>query len=140
VVILLGLVFYFLGAMAQYNYEVWAQPVGKVKTTIQYEANDLEMQRRLNGEIVTEEITDPLCYEVIECQRVAEGNLNLIRAQRRRLRFSKLAHLQDEVLDKLRVYHPYSGEQMDVLVIGLKRKYEKGRSVTDELTCWRYVP
>lgn len=140
IVIILSLLFYMLAAAAQYQYEVWAQPVGKVKTTIQYEANDEELQHKLNGEIVTEEITDPLCYEVIECRRVAEGNLNMLNAQRRRLSFTKLAHLQDELLDKLKVYHPYSGEGMEVLVIGLKRTYTKGQSVLDNINCWRHIP
>lgn len=138
--ILCSLLFYVLAAVAQYQYEVWAMPVGRVKNTIQYEANDLDMQRALNGEIVTEEITDPLCYEVVECRRVAEGNLNMLSAQRRRVSFSKLAHLQDELLDKLKVYHPYSGEGMEILVIGLTRSYTKGRSVMDKINCWRYIP
>lgn len=138
--ILCSLLFYILAAVAQYQYEVWGMPVGKVKTTIQYEANDIALQRQLNGEIVTEEITDPLCYEVVECRRVSEGNLNMLASQRRRLSFSKLAHLQDELLDKLKVYHPYSGEGMEVLVIGLTRAYTKGKSVIDKMTCWRYIP
>jgi hypothetical protein len=137
-----GLVFYILAAMASYQYEIWARPVGRVKNTIQYVADDLEFQSKLNGEIITEEITDPLCQSVTECRRVAEGNLEMIKAQRRRIRFNKLAHLQDELMDKIKVYHPYSGEGMELLVVGLKRTYTKGEGggVFDEIDGWRYIP
>lgn len=137
--ITVSLVLYILAAMASYQYEVWARPVGRVKTTIQYVANDVEFQQKLNGEIITEQITDPLCNEVTECRRVAEGNLEMIKAQRRRISFKKLAHLQDEMLDKLKVYHPYSGEAMELLVVGLKRTYAKGEGVFDEIDGWRYI-
>jgi hypothetical protein len=140
VAIATSLVLYILAAMANYQYEVWARPLGRVKTTIQYEADDIEFQQKLNGEIITEEITDALCNSVTECRRVAEGNLEMIKAQRRRLRFKKLTHLQDELLDKLKVYHPYSNEAMEVLVVGLKRTYEKGAGCFDEIEGWRYIP
>jgi hypothetical protein len=135
-----SLVFYILAAMAQYAYEVYARPLGRVKTTIQYVADDIEFQQKLNGEIITEEITDALCNSVAECRRVAEGNLAMIKAQRSRISFSKLCHLEDELLDKLKVYHPYSGEGMEVLVVGLKRTYVKGQNVIDDIEGWRYIP
>jgi hypothetical protein len=131
---------YILAAMANYQYEIWARPLGRVKTTIQYEANDVEFQQKLNGEIITEEITDPLCNSVTECRRVAEGNIEMIKAQRSRIQFTKLGHLQDELLDKLKVYHPYSNEGMELLVVGLKRTYTKGQGVFDEIDGWRYIP
>jgi hypothetical protein len=135
-----SLVMYILAAMANYQYEIWARPLGRVKTTIQYEANDVEFQQKLNGEIITEEITDPLCNSVTECRRVAEGNIEMIKAQRSRIQFTKLGHLQDELLDKLKVYHPYSNEGMELLVVGLKRTYTKGQGVFDEIDGWRYIP
>jgi hypothetical protein len=135
-----ALVFYILAAVANYQYEVWARPLGRVKTTIQYEANDVEFQRKLNGEIVTEEITDPLCNSITECRRVAEGNLAMVRAQRSRVSFRKIAHLQDELMDKLKVYHPHSAEGMEMLVVGLKRSYTKGEGVFDQIDGWRYKP
>lgn len=135
-----ALVFYILAAVAQYQYEIWARPLGRVKNTIQYEANDLEFQRELNGEVVTQQITDALCYTVAECKRVAEGELAMVRAQRSRLAFKKLTHLQDELLDKIKVYHVYSSEAMEVLVVSLKRTYEKGKGVFDDIEGWRYIP
>ena len=111
-----------------------------MKNKIQYEANDIELQEELNGEIITEEITDPLCNTVAECRRVAEGNLEMIKAQRRRVNFRKLTHLQDELMDKLKVYHPYSDEDMEILVVGLKRTYSKDAGVFDEIDGWRYMP
>lgn len=138
--IAISLIFYILAAVAQYQYEIYARPLGRVKNTIQYEANDLEFQRELNGEIVTQEITDALCYSITECRRVAEGELQMVRAQRSRLAFKKLAHLQDELLDKIKVYHVYSAEPMEVFVVGLKRTYEKGKGVFDDIQGWRYIP
>jgi hypothetical protein len=135
-----SLVFYILAAMANYQYEIWARPVGRVKSTIQYEANDVEFQQALNGEIITEEMTDALCNTVTECRRVAEGNLAMIKAQRSRVGFRKVAHLQDELMDKLKVYHPYSGEAMEMLVVGIKRAYTKGEGVFDTIDAWRYKP
>jgi len=137
-----GVVFYLLAAVAQYQYEVWANPLGKVKTTIQYVADDLEFQRKLNGEIVTQEITDALCDTVGQCRRVAEGNIGIVKAQRSRLSFSKLAHLQDELLDMLKVYHPYSNEAMEILIVSLQRSYSKGDNggVVDTIEGWRYRP
>jgi len=70
---------------------------------------------------------------------VADGNLAMVTAQRRRLEFSKLAHLQDELLDKVKVYHPYSGEGMEVLIVGLQRTYTKGQGVFDKISGWRYI-
>jgi len=138
--IAISLILYILAAVAQYQYEVWARPLGRVKTTIQYEANDEELQRKLNGEIVTREFTDPLCNSVTECRRVAEGNLEMLKAQRRRVSFQKITHLQDELLDKIKVYHPYSGEGMEILIVNLKRTYEKGKGVFDKIEGWRYIP
>jgi hypothetical protein len=135
-----ALVFYILAAMANYQYEIWARPLGRVKSTIQYEANDIEFQRKLNGEIVTEEITDALCNTVTECRRVAEGNLEMIKAQRSRVNFKKIAHMQDELLDKIKVYHPHSGEGMELIVVGVKRTYTKGEGVFDHVEGWRYKP
>jgi len=140
VAIAAALVFYILAAVANYQYEVWARPLGRVKSTIQYEANDVEFQQKLNGEIVTEEITDALCNTITECRRVAEGNLAMVRAQRSRIAFKKVAHLQDELLDKIKVYHPYSGEGMEILIVGLKRMYTKGEGVFDQIDAWRYIP
>jgi hypothetical protein len=137
------LCFYLLMAAANYQYEIWANPMGEEKTSIQYLASDTENQRNLGGRIVRRDIDDPFCYTVSECSRVAEGNLAIISAQRRRVKFTKVAHMQDEILDKISIVHPYSGETMEILVTGITRTYRKGSEnsagVFDEIEGWRVV-
>jgi len=127
-----------LGAAANYSYNIWARPIGHERKSFQATANDLEFQQQLNGKVVPEVIDDPLCYTISSCQTVAEFELSVVTAQRRRLKFEKTSHLQDEVGDKLRIQHPYSGVNMDVLVANLKRKVKFGKnaSVIDKIEGW----
>jgi hypothetical protein len=135
--------FYILMAVANYQYEIWANPMGEEKTSIQYLAQDTDFQRSLKGRIVKRDIDDPFCYTLSECMRVAEGNLALVTAQRRRIKFVKVADMQDELLDKIRVNHPYSGESVDVVITSLTRTYKKGLDNTsgffDAIEGWRIV-
>jgi len=41
--------------------------------------------------------------------------------QRKRVTFSKIAHLQDEVGDTIQINHPYTGVAMKVFITDLKR-------------------
>ncbi len=125
--ILLAIILYILGAVAHYQYEVHARPLGRVKLTIQAIANDIAFQIKLNGEIVTQEITDPLCETVLECQRVADGNMELVKAQRSRINIKKLAHLQDELLDKIKVYHRLVGRGWNCWLLDSHAHIKKGR-------------
>lgn len=135
--IMTNLLVYALCAVANYAFNVWVQPIGYVKETVQYLAEDTTMQDALNGQTIVEEIEDPLCYTVAQCQMVAEHEIDVARYQRNRLKFTKLAHLQDELLDKLRVIHPYSEQNLDIIVTNLKRTVIIGGEVMDEVEGWR---
>ena len=114
-----------LGAVANYGYEIWAQPVGHEKQMFQASAEDTVFQNELNGMIITQEIQDPFCYTVSMAQIVATHEMTTIMGQRRRVRFTKLAHLQDELMDIIEVPHPYSGQPLRYFIAGLTRVYEK---------------
>jgi hypothetical protein len=120
-----SVLFYTLACVAGYSYNVWARPLGKEKQTIQAQADDYALQRELGGQIVEVRIDDPLCYEVAHCQRVADQELEVVKAQRRRVRFAKTAHLQDEVGDVIQIVHPYSGVARRVFITNLSRSYTK---------------
>lgn len=133
----LNLLCYALLAVATYDFEIWAMPVGKQKQTIQYLARDDSAMSVINMQPVVEEIEDPLCYEVAECQRVAEYELNVMKYQRERIKLSKLGHLQDEIHDMLVVNHPYSGQPMSILVANLVRTLVIKGELTDSIEGWR---
>ena len=136
---------YSLATVAAYSYKVHARPLGHQRQTVQATANDTDLQQSLNGVVIESRIEDPYCYSVQECQRVADYELSIIQAQRRRLSFSKIAHLQDEVGDVLQVKHPYTNEALSVVVTDLQRRYTKperssvGGGVIDAVTGWRQV-
>lgn len=125
-----------LAAVANYQYEIWASPRGQVRQTVQAVADDLVFQRQL-GFVVTEGIEDSLCYSVGECQRVANGTLDLVIAERNRAKVSKPTHLQDEIMDLIRFPHLYSGEDIDLFIVKLERHYKRGAPMTDQLDGWR---
>ena len=135
--ILISLFCYAVLATATYDIEVYAHPVGKEKQTIQYVAVDTSEMNIVNQQPVIEEIEDVLCYSASECQRVAEFELNILKYQRSRVRMSKLAHLQDQVLDMITVVHPFSGQTMQLLIANLTRTLSFKGSMIDTLEGWR---
>lgn len=128
---------YALGSLAQYDYEIYAKPLGHENQTFQAEANDLVSQRELDGQVITEEIDDAFCYEIAHCQRVSTQELEIVKAQRNRSSFSKIAHLQDEVGDMLQINHPYTALALKIFLPKLTRVYQKGTGVTDRAEGWR---
>jgi hypothetical protein len=137
-----SIVINILGAVANYDYEIWAQPVGKEKLTIQAIANDVPFQQEI-GRIVNDVIEDPLCYTVGQCQTVAQQEIKLLQLQRQRIKFSKTAHLQDEVGDIISLPHPYSGQAIKTYVTELKRimtipeRGNSGGKFIDSIEGWR---
>ena len=128
---------YILGALAQYDYEIYANPIGHEKQTFQAVADDYVFQRKLNGLVVSTKIDDPFCYEIQQCQIVADRELSIAQAQRSRVSFSKPAHLQDEVGDMLRIIHPYTGVSIDIFITAISRSWQKGVGVIDTIEGWR---
>lgn len=110
-----------LGATGNYQYEIWAQPLGKIKRSIQGQANDLPFQVDC-GMIVEKKFEDPMCYTVSQCIEVAEFELMIAKLQRSRIKFSKITHLQDEEGDIIQIPHPFTGTTLKIYVTNLTRK------------------
>jgi hypothetical protein len=134
---LLNIMLMILGAIASYNYNIWARPIGHEKKTFQARADDEEFQSELGDKTIATTIDDPMCYTISSCQTVANQEMDIVKAQRRRLKFKKTAHLQDEIGDILELAHPYSGETLKILVPNLKRTMRIGKEFIDEIQGWR---
>lgn len=133
---------YFLSCIASYQYEIYAKPVGEERQTIQCKAEDYGMIHYLDGTEIVEKLDDPYCDTVAECCRVANYEIDIVKAQRRRVTATKLTHLQDELGDMIKFKHPFTNLDMEVLIVELKRKFTKPEQngtggVIDELTLWR---
>ncbi len=113
-----------LGSVANYQLEVWGQPLGKIRESIQGQANDLDHQTEINA-IVEQVVEDPLCFTFSDCMDVANFELMVVQMQRRRVKYKKITHLQDEDGDTIRVVHPYSGQNIDLFITDLKRTFKK---------------
>lgn len=109
-----------LGSTANYQYEIWAQPLGSVRRSVQGTWNDEEHQSEI-GAVIPAVITDPLCYSAADCIAVATFEGTVVQMQRKRVTITKTAHLQDEEGDTIRRVHPYSGQNIDLFIAKLKR-------------------
>jgi hypothetical protein len=127
---LVSVVFYLLAAVANYSFEIYAFPIGAEKQTFQAQADDMDSQRKI-GFIAKTETEDPFCYDVATCQLVADREMQVVMAQRRRITFKKIAHLQDEIGDILQIVHPYSTQAMNVYVTSISRAYSKPDGMAD---------
>ncbi|MFA7100021.1 MAG: sialidase family protein [Eubacteriales bacterium] len=111
-----------LGASGNFQYEVYANPIGEVKRSVEGEANDLTFQTRI-GYVVEKRMEDPFCYSVSECSKRAQRELDVVMAQRNRITIEKITHLQDEEGDTILFVHPISGQNLRVFVTDLTRSY-----------------
>jgi uncharacterized membrane protein len=118
-----------LGSIANYQIEIWGKPLGQIRRSIQGTANDTTHQIEI-GYIVEEVIEDPFCYTREDCEAVAEFELMVARLQRRRVKLTKIAHLQDEDGDTIRLKHPISNQDLDLYLCSLQRRFKK--STADE--------
>lgn len=119
-----------LGSTASYQLEVWATPLGSLRRSVQGSWNDEEHQTEIKA-VVEQVVDDPLCYSVADCVAVASFEGMVAQMQRRRVTITKVAHLQDEDGDTIRVTHPYSGENLDLFVASLKRTFKKADAGSD---------
>jgi len=108
-------------SQANYSYTLYAQPFGQVKQSVQGEWDDLELQNKM-GFINSKKIIDPLCYTSVDCQQLANFEGMVSKYQRRRVKIDKIAHLQDECGDIIQVPHPYTGNNIKILITTLTRK------------------
>lgn len=139
VILEINLIISILCGVASYSYNIWARPIGHEKRSHQATANDYDFQEELNGKIIAETIDDPYGYTVSICQTVADNEMGLISAQRRRHKFIKTAHLMDEIGDVISIPHPYSGETMRTMIVNLKREMKIGKYWLDHIEGWRLV-
>jgi hypothetical protein len=124
IVVLVTALAYILGAVANYEYDVYAQPIGREKQQMQATADDEEFQAEI-GKVVEEFIEDPLSYSMSICQRVADREIELAKLQRKRLSLEKITHLQDEVGDVVSFPHPYGGHTMKLMITEITRTYNR---------------
>lgn len=130
-----------LGSSANYQYEVWAQPLGSERRSVQATWDDTEHQVEI-GSIVPAVFTDPLCYSPADCYEVAAFEGMVAQMQRKRVTITKVAHLQDEEGDTIRRVHPYSGQNIDLFIARIRRALvvpapgEGGGVFTDEVEGW----
>ena len=144
--LLIGTLFYMLGCVATYNYNIFAKPIGHEKQTFQNEANDFPTQRELDGQVITQSIDDPFCYTVTSCGDVAGYEMDVLIAQRNRVKFGQIADLRIEIGDVILRDHPYSGEEIRTFMTNLDRRYKKpsGPGKTDgyfldDVQGWRQI-
>lgn len=111
-----------LAAVGNYAFTIHACPIGQNYQTFEASANDLELQNDLRGTVIETRIDDPLVYDASQAQQVAQRELWILQAQRRRVKFSKTVHLQDDAGDTLQIPHPYTGALLTLFVTNLTRR------------------
>ena len=109
-----------ISAIGNFQYEIWARPLGLIKRSVQGQADDSDLQAEI-GDTITQKLEDPLCYSVGDCTLVAQQEIMVHKLQRKRVTFSKIADFRDEVGDTIQVNHPYTGAAMKVFITDLKR-------------------
>jgi hypothetical protein len=126
-----------LAATATFQYEVWGNPVGYVRQSVQGEWDDYASQASL-GSVCAKTIADPLCYSQSDCATVAAFEGMVAQAQRSRVTFQKVMNLQDEDGDTITIPHPYTGDTMTVFITQLTRRILPNRDgyAWDEIEGW----
>ena len=89
--------------------------------------------------VIEKKFTDPLCYSRQDCNEVADFEIMVIKAQRNRVNITKVVHLQDEICDTIRLPHPASGQNIDLFITELTRRFKKGEDgyFHDEIQGWK---
>lgn len=130
-----------LSSLYNYQIEVRGNPVGYVRRSWQADAIDTELEA-LTGKRIEKKIEEPLAYYIDEAQVVANHEMLVLQLQRKRIKISKTAHLQDEEGDTIKVIHPYSGRYVTIFITTLTRsmKIAEGPNAdgfwTDDIEGW----
>lgn len=126
-----------LGSIVNFQYDIYGSPLGLVERTIQNSADDEDFQNYI-GYVVEEIIEGWECFDVNDCYFVAVKELNVVKYQRSRVKFKKIAHLKDEEGDTISVKHPISGQTIKVYITNLVRTLSMGEegSFIDEIEGW----
>lgn len=109
-----------LASIANYQFEVWGNPIGYVRQSWQATAEDADLQA-LAGKTIEKKIDEPLAYYINEAQDVANHEMLILKLQRKRIKISKIAHLQDEEGDTVQIKHPYSNYDKKIFITNLRR-------------------
>ncbi len=113
-----------LGTQAGYSYETYARPVGKVRQSFQAEEpqsiEDKQLQTDL-GMLIPKIMNEPLCYTLDQAQRMAGFVWMVIKRQRSRITFGKMADLRDEDGDMISIIHPESAQTTNILLTKIVR-------------------
>ena len=64
-----------------------------------------------------------MVYTYSQAEYVARKELELHQLQRKRVKFEKITHLQDEEGDTIQIVHPYTGADVKVFVTNIKRRF-----------------
>ena len=115
-----------LASVVNYQHQIWAQPIGKIRRSIQAVSNDADLQAEL-GFTVTKKFDDPLCNTVVGCQFVADFELMVAKLQRKRIRFTKVSDLLFSDGDKIIIQHPYTGQELTVFITQITRRMLIGK-------------
>ena len=82
--------------------------------------------------VVPKKYEDSMCYTVDQCQLVADFEGLITQLQRKRVKFSKITHLQDEDGDTIQFPHPYTNIAMKVFITDLTRRMKISDSPNGE--------
>ncbi len=115
-----------LASVVNYQHEIWAQPIGKIRRSIQAVSDDVDLQAEL-GFTVTKKFDDPLCNTVAGCQFVADFELMVAKLQRKRIRFTKVTDLLFSDGDKIIIQHPYTGQELTIFITQITRRMLVGK-------------
>jgi hypothetical protein len=141
----ISMILQILATQAAWSFEIYAQPMGQEKQTVQWTEDDVAFQQEIGGIIIEEKIDDQFCYSEQECKRVAQYEMGIVQAQRRRLSFTKITHLQDELGDTIQVVHPYTLQNIKVFINTLTRRFMKAEveggegHFFDDIEGWRLL-
>lgn len=114
-----------LGSVVNFKHEIWAQPIGKVRRSVQATADDTELQASI-GDTITKKFDDPLCNTVTGCQFVADFELLIAKLQRKRVKFTKVTNLIEEDGDIIEIKHPHTNQTIKIFIALLTRKFKIG--------------